>query len=112
MNQALLAGQALLAALLIAPMTGERAATAAVAAPNVARHKIYGFAQSFNGTTLVIKSRRGQTIAVDVRGAHGNVTIYRNRPVIVFGTTDTSGIVHATAVWRTYPDAVHWPADR
>jgi hypothetical protein len=39
--------------------------------------------------------------------------MFPGRPVIVFGTVDPkNGIMHAARVWRTFPDAAHWPADR
>lgn len=75
-------------------------------------HKVYGFVQSLRGNTLVIVNRAGKAIVVDGTFAHSTVHFYRGRPVIVFGTVDAAGTLHANAVWRTFPDAAHWPADR
>jgi len=85
------------------------AVSAASAAP---AHKIYGLVQSLSGNTLVIQNRRGRMVVVDGTFARSAVRLSRGRPVIVFGSQDASGLVHASAVWRTYPDAAHWPADR
>jgi hypothetical protein len=109
---------------LIAAMTlGARAAPVSAATPQASfagpaisgaanDHKIYGFVVSLRGNTLVIANRAGKNIVVDGSFAHSTVHFYRGRAVIVFGTVDAAGTVHANAVWRTFPDAAHWPADQ
>jgi hypothetical protein len=75
-------------------------------------HKIYGYVVSLSGNTLVIQNRRGRMVVVDTTFAHSAVRLFRGRPVIVMGSQDASGLVHANALWRTYPDSAHWPTDR
>jgi hypothetical protein len=103
------AAAAILIAAMLAPASAAKTPVAAGTAS--VEHKIYGFVQSISGNTLVIKNRAGKTIVVDGHLAHSNLLLYPGRPVIVFGTTDAAGTLHASAVWRTYPDWAHWPAD-
>jgi hypothetical protein len=82
------------------------------AGEGVAEHEIYGVVRSIAGPRLVITNRFGRTLVVDLRSAHENLKLYPGRPVIVFGSFATNDAFRATAVWRTFPDAAHWPADR
>lgn len=108
-----IAAAAIVAVTAVAPAPAVRMPVIRPAAVSpAAAHKIYGFVRSLSGNTLVIQDRGGRTIVVDGKFAHSTVRMYRGRPVIVFGTQDANGIVHANAVWRTYPDSAHWPADR
>jgi hypothetical protein len=107
------AAAAIIAVAAVAPAPSVKAPVIRPAVASAASaHKIYGFVQSLSGETLVIQNRRGRMIVVDGSFAHSAVRLFRGRPVIVFGTQDANGIVHAKAVWRTYSDAAHWPADR
>jgi hypothetical protein len=114
----LLAGQTIAAAAIvavaaIAPAPAVKTQAVHHSAVAVASaHKIYGYVQSLSGNRLVIQNRRGGMVVVDGTFAHSNVRLLRGRPVIVFGSQDATGLVHANAVWRTYPDSAHWPADR
>jgi hypothetical protein len=83
-----------------------------VSAGGVAEHEIYGVVRSIDGPRLVIANRLGRTLVVDLRTAHQNLKLFPGRPVIVFGSFQTNDALRATAVWRTFPDAAHWPADR
>ena len=102
-----IASAALLAGVLLAPASAARLP----AAPSIVEHKVYGTVQSLRGSTLVIRTRSGRMVTVDGRAARSTVLLTSHRPVIVYGTTDAAGVLHATSVWRTFPDAAHWPAD-
>jgi hypothetical protein len=105
----------LLAALLAlapVPALSMRAPSAAPPGTVVVEHKVYGTVVSLSGSTLVIRTRFGRLVMVDGRRAHSAVLLRPNRPVIVYGGTDTRGVMHARAIWRTFPDSAHWPADR
>jgi hypothetical protein len=89
------------------------ARTAVAGQPALGGHKIRGFVQSLSGNTLVIKNRAGRTFVVNTQSAHADLYVFPGRPVIVFfAAADASGTIQATAVWRTFPNHVHWPPDR
>ena len=110
---------ATLVAAAIAPVAKETPhnASAPVAAPTAAaslstEHRIYGTVQSVQGNALTLRTRSGRVMLVDRHAAKSFVAFAPGRPIIVYGAIGSDGVLHASAIWRTYPDAAHWPADR
>jgi len=100
---------AILAGATLQPAATLRGPAGAVASGG---HKLYGTVQSLAGSTLVIRTRTGQVVTVDGAQAASFVRLRRNRPVVVRGTRDTTGVIHAVSVWRVNADPTHWPPDR
>jgi hypothetical protein len=84
----------------------------AAAAASPLEHKIYGRFVSKRGTLLYLQLRTGRLLAVDASVAHSAVLLRPGRAIIVFGSLTPNGALRARAIWRSFPDAAHWPADR
>lgn len=102
---------ALLAVVSLAP-PALRGTTAGISPAATVEHNVYGTVQSLAGNTLVIRTRSGQLRTVDGRQARSFVRLQHNRPVIVTGTLDAGGVIHARSVWRVNTAPAFWPADR
>ena len=94
------------------PAMADRPPAAPRTVPLAADHRVYGVVESVQKTTLTLRLRNGHEVVVDRRGAKSFVAFTPGRAVIVYGTLGSNGVLQADAIWRTFPDAAHWPADR
>jgi|GEM_PF-514669 hypothetical protein len=77
-----------------------------------AYHRISGTIQSVSASQLAIETRAGTVVQVDISaGGIKNAGAALDRKVEVWGTYDTSNILHATTIYRTKPLPALWPPD-
>ncbi len=94
------------------PAAPERPPSTAQGVQLSADRRVYGIVESVTSGTLLLRLRTGREIVVDRRVAKSFVAFTRGRAVIVYGTLGSNGVLQAHAIWRTFPDSAHWPADR
>ena len=91
-----------------------RAAQAKSGAPDV-QHDIYGTIRSVEGAKLTIETRAKKTVQVDTKTANEAqraVVLIIGHAVLVHGTYDAKGILHASSVQRAKPSPALWPEDK
>lgn len=78
-------------------------------------HQIFGIIRAMRGSQLTIETRDKRTVAVDATVA---VKTYHSShlavggAVIVQGTYDAKGVLHAEAIQRAKSSQATWPPDR
>ena len=90
------------------------AAQAKSDAPDV-QHDIYGTIRSVDGAKLTIETRAKKTIQVDTKAAAESqraVVLVVGHAVLIHGTYDTKGVLHASSVQRAKPSPALWPEDK
>ena len=86
-----------------------------ISAPPADEHQISGIVQSIDGATLTLVNRAGDLIKVDGGSAFAN---FKAAPpavghaILVRGTVDEAGVVHATTLLRAKNSAQSWQPDR
>jgi hypothetical protein len=79
------------------------------------QHDIYGTVREVKGSTLTIETRAKKTIQVDTKAAadaQRAVVLVVGHTVLVHGSYDTKGILHASSVQRAKPSPALWPEDK
>jgi hypothetical protein len=80
-----------------------------------ALHEITGTVQSIDGFTIMIVNRAGDVIQVEGSAAFANFQAAPpavGHAILVRGTIDDKGIVHATALMHAKDSPIMWQADR
>lgn len=78
-------------------------------------HAVYGTLLAAGELTMTLRTRTGATITVDAApaiAAHNSAVPVAGRAFLVRGTTDSSGILHASSILRAKPSPALWPPDR
>lgn len=78
-------------------------------------HEIYGTIRSVEGARLSIETRSKKVIQVDLKAAldgHRSVVPVVGRSLVVRGTYDKKGVLHASAAQRAKDSASLWPDDK
>ena len=78
-------------------------------------HAVYGTLLAAGELTMTLRTRTGATITVDATpaiAAHNSAVPVAGRAFLVRGTTDSSGILHASSILRAKPSPALWPPDR
>ena len=96
------------------PSDAIRASAVQIALP-AGQHEISGTVQSIYGSTLTVRARAGSLIKVDGASAVAN---FKAAPpsighgILVRGTIDGSGVVHAEALLHAKDNPAMWRPDR
>jgi hypothetical protein len=80
--------------------------------PQVATDALYGTIMQITGSDLLVTTRTGRTVRVDGSAATAqnlSVPLFVGGQVIVTGSVDRSGKVHADAIVRAKPPSDSWP---
>jgi hypothetical protein len=75
---------------------------------------VHGRIVSVTNNTLTLKLRDGKEEKVDItaaRAAHHTGVLPVGGAVIVYGTRDASGMLHAISIGHASPDSKDWTAD-
>ncbi|GAC1634722.1 MAG: hypothetical protein NVS9B14_11070 [Candidatus Acidiferrum sp.] len=80
-----------------------------------AEHEIYGTIRAVQGSTLTLETRAKKTIQVETKAANESqraVILVVGHAVLVRGTTDAKGVVHASSIQRAKTSSALWPEDK
>jgi hypothetical protein len=86
-----------------------------MSSPPADEHQFSGIVQSIDGSTLTLVNRAGDLIKVDGGPASANFQAAPpavGRAILVRGTVDEAGVVHATTLLRAKNSAQSWQPDR
>jgi hypothetical protein len=78
-------------------------------------NSISGTIASIDGSQVTLKTRTGSAARIDVTKAQQesqSIPLVVGGPVIVEGTSDASGVMHAETITHAKPDPALWPPDR
>jgi hypothetical protein len=73
-----------------------------------------GTITTVSGSALTLQTRTGAMLTIDPTKAQEDdlsVVLLVGEPVIVSGSLDQSGVLHATVIMRAKPQSPLWPAD-
>ncbi|HEY1883252.1 MAG TPA: hypothetical protein VGG51_09475 [Candidatus Cybelea sp.] len=79
------------------------------------RNEVTGTLVKVAGSEIVLRTRTGKLVRVDVAAARKNQRVQdliAGRPFDVRGTYDAAGVMHAATVIRAKPSPSTWPLDR
>ena len=79
------------------------------------QHDIYGTVREVKGSSLTIETRAKKTIQVETKAAadaQRAVVLVVGHTVLVHGTYDTKGVLHASSVQRAKASPSLWPEDK
>ncbi|HET9805196.1 MAG TPA: hypothetical protein VFP96_18285 [Candidatus Acidoferrum sp.] len=79
------------------------------------QHDIYGTVREVKGSTLTIETRAKKTVQVDTKAAseaQRAVVLVVGHAVLVHGSYDTKGVLHASSVQRAKASPSLWPEDK
>jgi hypothetical protein len=97
------------------PAAAPAAAAPAAAAEAPAGNTISGTISKIDGAEVTLTTRTGGTTRIDATKAREqsqSIPLVVGAPVIVHGTKDASGMMHAETIMHAKPDPALWPADR
>ncbi len=84
----------------------------------VTSHVVYAIVKAIRGNDLIVLTRTGKLIAVDIKAARALArtgVLYANKPVALYGTYDVHHVYHVTAITGAYGlrnGPAYWPPDR
>src|SRR4029077_8454863 len=90
------------------------ARTNAQASADTSMHSVFGTIQSVKGPRMVIQTRTGTLVQVDLNQARADARLpllLVGRPVVVDGTRDATGVLHARSITRAKYSKALWPPD-
>lgn len=97
------------------PRASQAAAAQAKSDTVEVRHAIYGTVRSVEGSKFTIETRAKKTIQVDTKAATDakrSVVLIVGHAVLVHGTYDTKGVLHASSVQKAKSSSALWPEDK
>jgi hypothetical protein len=95
------------------PAAVAQAVAQALTAPT--GNSVSGTIVGIDGSQVTLTTRTGSTARIDVTKAQQqsqSIPLVVGGPVIVEGTSDASGVMHAETITHAKPDSALWPPDR
>jgi hypothetical protein len=78
-------------------------------------HEIYGTVRGIDGSTLMVEKRTGALLKVDAAAAFANFQAAQpavGRGILIRGSIDAAGVLHATTLLHAKDGSAIWPPDR
>ena len=97
------------------PRASQAAAAQAKSDAVEVRHVIYGTVRSVEGSKFTIETRAKKTIQIDTKAAidgQRSVVLIVGHAVLVHGTYDAKGVLHASSVQKAKSSSALWPEDK